>query len=94
MVVRFAKWQGCGTQRVALSLLSPLTHCDNEEAERQRRRQRCQCPFPQEELPSWVLGKVFHHSLQPRVLLACPGGYHVPISMPDGQAAVPKPGEH
>lgn len=68
VVVRSAKWQSCGTQRVALSLLSPLTHCDNEETERQRRRQRCQCPFPQEELPSWVLGKFFHHSLQPRRL--------------------------
>lgn len=90
VVVRFAKCQSCKTQRVALSLLSPLTHCDNEAAE----RQGCQCPFPQEELPSWVLGKFSHHSLQPRVLLACPGGYHVPISMPDGQAAVPNFGEH
>lgn len=64
VVVRFAKWQSCGTQRLVLPLLSPLTHCENKEAERQRRH-RCQCPFPQEEPPSWLLGKFFHHSLQP-----------------------------
>lgn len=85
VVVRFAKWQSCETQRVVLPLLSPLTHCENKEAERQRRRYRCQCPFSQEEPPSWLLGKFFHHSLQPRVLLACPRGYHVPNSMPDAR---------
>lgn len=86
MVVRFAEWQSHGDSMLVLPLLGSFTHWKNKGS----KREKAQLPVPMGG-PALLgfLGN-FPPFLPTQVLLACPGGYHMPNCMSDGQVAVPK----